>query len=76
MGFEYMHLPCLPLGSKGGISLSFSFCAPVYAKLFKAYHQNDLETARKLQLVVWDSMALHVCVCVCVRARARVRACA
>jgi dihydrodipicolinate synthase/N-acetylneuraminate lyase len=63
MGFEYMHLPCLPLGSKGGISLSFSFCAPVYAKLFKAYHQNDLETARKLQLVVRDSMA-PVCVCV------------
>lgn len=57
MGFEYMHLPCLPLGSKGGISLSFSFCAPVYAKLFKAYHQNDLETARKLQLVIAEFMA-------------------
>jgi hypothetical protein len=52
MGFEYMHLSCLPLGSKGGISLSFSFCAPVYTKLFKAYYSHDLETARKIQTVV------------------------
>jgi N-acetylneuraminate lyase len=52
MGFEYMHLPCLPLGARGGISLSFTFCAPLYSKLITAYQKKDVEMQHELQLTV------------------------
>lgn len=51
-GYEFSYLPCLTLGAKGYVGVSFSLCAPVYHKMEKAFREGDHATAQRLQLVV------------------------
>jgi N-acetylneuraminate lyase len=53
-GYEFSYLPCLVLGAKGYIGVSFSLCAPVYVRLDKAFREGDFDTAQRLQLAVSD----------------------
>ena len=53
-GYEFSYLPCLVLGAKGYVGVSFSLCAPVYHRLDKAFHEGDFATAQRLQLAVSD----------------------
>ncbi len=45
---EYL-LAALALGGVGGVGSSYNFAAPIYHRMIKAFHQNDLETARREQ---------------------------
>ena len=51
-GYEQMMLPCLSLGARGFIGLSYSYCAPIYHRLIEAVRKGDMATARSLQLKV------------------------
>jgi dihydrodipicolinate synthase/N-acetylneuraminate lyase len=51
-GYEFSYLPCLALGAKGFVGVSFSLCAPVYLRLDQAFREGDFATAQRLQLAV------------------------
>jgi N-acetylneuraminate lyase len=53
-GYEFSYLPCLALGAKGFVGVSFSLCAPVYLRLDQAFREGDFATAQRLQLAVSD----------------------
>lgn len=43
-------LSALVLGAKGAVGSTFNYAAPLYNRLIKAFQNNDLQTAQKLQL--------------------------
>lgn len=48
-GFDEELLCGLSLGAKGAVGSTFNYLAPLYLKLMKAFHEGDLETARRYQ---------------------------
>lgn len=59
-GRDEILLSCLALGSKGAVGSTYNYIAPVYTKLIAAFEAGDLATARQLQKVSRDVIAVMV----------------
>jgi len=46
-GYEHVVLAGLAFGTPGSIGITFSLVGPHYAKIFKAFNEGDIQTARK-----------------------------
>jgi len=46
-GFEQVVLAGLALGTQGSVGITFSLVGPQFAKIFKAFYEGDINTARK-----------------------------
>jgi len=51
-------LSALVLGAKGAVGSTYNYAAPLYHRLIKAFNNNDLDTARGLQLTSIDMIRL------------------
>jgi N-acetylneuraminate lyase len=51
-------LSALVLGAQGAVGSTYNYAAPLYHALINAYHNNDLEKARKLQQTSIDMISL------------------
>ncbi len=54
-GSDEMLLAAIALGVKGAVGSTYNYAAPLYHKIFQAFNQGDLPTARVLQ---WKSVEL------------------
>ena len=52
VGMDDMLVPALAAGAKSTVGATFNQLAPLFTKLWKAFNDGDLATARKLQLQV------------------------
>jgi N-acetylneuraminate lyase len=49
-GLDEMLLPALSVGSKGAIGSTYTFAAPLYLQVYRAFQEGDLEAARAKML--------------------------
>lgn len=59
-GFDEMLLPALSVGAEAAIGSTYTFAAPVYLDIIKAYHAGKQEEARGLQLKMVDVIRCFV----------------
>jgi len=51
-------LAALALGARGAVGSTYNYAAPLYNKLIKAYHEGDIEEARRLQQLSINMISL------------------
>jgi len=59
-GRDEILLPALSLGVTGAVGSTYNYLAPVYTSLMKAFEGGDLETARRLQGISREVIAVMV----------------
>jgi len=57
-GRDECMLSALVLGAKGAVGSTYNYAAPLYNKLIKAFNENNLSEARKLQQLSIDMITL------------------
>ncbi|MCF3109649.1 dihydrodipicolinate synthase family protein [Niabella sp. CC-SYL272] len=57
-GYDELLLPALSVGAKGAIGSTYTFAAPLYNAVIRAFEQGDLEKARGLQ---WQAVQMISC---------------
>ena len=50
-GYDELLLPALAIGARGAIGSTYTFAAPLYVAIIKAFEERDMEKARGLQLL-------------------------
>lgn len=57
-GYDELLLPALSVGAKGAIGSTYTFAAPLYNAVIRAFEQGDMERARALQ---WQAVQMISC---------------
>ncbi|MCD2426078.1 dihydrodipicolinate synthase family protein [Niabella pedocola] len=57
-GYDELLLPALAVGAKGAIGSTYTFAAPLYNAVIRAFEQGNLERARALQ---WQAVQMISC---------------
>ncbi|WP_300596919.1 dihydrodipicolinate synthase family protein [Niabella sp.] len=57
-GYDELLLPALSVGAMGAIGSTYTFAAPLYNAVIRAFEQGDLEKARSLQ---WQAVQMISC---------------
>lgn len=50
-GYDELLLPALSVGAQGAIGSTYTFAAPIYIEIIKAFENNELKKAQQLQLL-------------------------
>ncbi|SFC51995.1 N-acetylneuraminate lyase [Parapedobacter composti] len=59
-GYDELLLSALAVGAKGAIGSTYTFAAPLYKEVIKAYNACDMATAQRLQLRLVDMIRAFV----------------
>jgi N-acetylneuraminate lyase len=59
-GRDEILLSALALGAVGAVGSTYNYMAPVYCKLMRAFAENDLATARRLQSLAIEIISVMI----------------